>query len=131
MKIVKSSEWVRLRGQLAEEKKICIIDTQVIDKPRTFIVPETVIEKEFFDLDMMVVITGCPFGPVSHNPDGDWGWRCMNEIVTDQFLKNFSEKVNKYMAGVDKALDAARESLEKKYSSQEPLSHLTYTKLLN
>ena len=50
MKYIKSSDWVRLRGQIGANNEICKIDTLVSDKERVFFVPETADELAFFDI---------------------------------------------------------------------------------
>ncbi len=44
MKLLKTSNWIRLRGQF-EADTICKIDSPVSDKERVFFVPETDDEK--------------------------------------------------------------------------------------
>ena len=97
MKIVKSSDWIRLRGQIAlNAKDPCKIDTPIFGEERFFIIPETEIEKQFFQQDSTMYITGYLFGPVTHDPDREWGWRFEKEITAEQVM-DFSNSIITYM----------------------------------
>lgn len=72
MKLIKTSNWVRLRGQIGSNNEVCKLDSLVTDKERVFFVPETDDEKTFFSMDMALNITNIPQGPTAHNPDGPW-----------------------------------------------------------
>lgn len=95
MKFLKTSEWIRIRGQMGPNNEICKIDTAVSDKERVFYIPETDDEKSFFNLDMLIGFTGIPYGPTSHSPD-EWGWRLFAHR-TEQDMVEFSERINELM----------------------------------
>lgn len=99
MKIVKSKNWIRLRGQVISANEVCKIDTLISDKERVFFVPETDEEKDFLYLDTMFLITLLPYGPVSHNPDDEWGWRFYPE-KNEEDVKIFVDGIKKIMASV-------------------------------
>ena len=105
MKLVKTSNWIRLRGQLAANNEICKIDTAVFDKERVFFVPETDDERTFFSIDSALAITSIPCGPTTHNPDESWGWRFFADKTEDD-MKNFTYSIKQY---IERMLDNALE----------------------
>lgn len=98
MKYVKTSNWVRLRGQVGPNNEICKIDSLVTEKERVFFVPETDDEKTFFSVDMALGITGIPYGPTTHNPD-EWGWRFFADKSEDD-MKVFADGVKQAVENV-------------------------------
>lgn len=108
MKLVKSSKWVRLRGQIGPNNEVCKLDTPVSDKERAFFVPESEREKTFFQLDSMLNLTGIPQGPTSHNPDDPWGWR-FYASRTEEDMANFVKGLEKTMGDIyDKGVAGAK-----------------------
>ncbi len=99
MKLVKSSKWIRLCGQVGPNKEICKIDTPVFDKERVFYVPETEEEKAFLSIDMALKLTNIPYGPSSHNPDEPWGWRFYSGR-TEADMKKFADGIIETMGTV-------------------------------
>lgn len=99
MKLIKTSAWIRLKGQDGPKNEICKIDTPVSDKERAFFVPETDEEKTFLSIDMALNFTGIPYGPTSHNPDDPWGWRFLGSR-TEEDMRVFAESVKETMANV-------------------------------
>lgn len=99
MKLIKSSNWIRLRGQEGPNKEICKIDTLVENKERVFFIPETEDEKTFFTIDMALGLSNAPFGPSSHNPDEPWGWRFYANR-TEEDMKKFAESIKEMMDSV-------------------------------
>ena len=99
MKLVKTTNWIRLRGQLGPKNEICKIDTPVTDKERVFFVPETEDEKTFFSVDMALGLTNIPHGPTSHNPDDPWGWR-FYASRTEEDMKVFADSIKQTMEDV-------------------------------
>lgn len=99
MKLVKSSTWIRLRGQEGPNKEVCKIDTPVSDKERVFFVPETEDEKTFFAIDMALNLSGVPYGPSSHNPDDPWGWRFYSSR-TEEDMEQFALSIKETMDDV-------------------------------
>lgn len=99
MKYVKTSNWIRLRGQEGPNKEICKIDTAVTEKERVFFVPETEEEKAFFNMDTLLGFTKVPYGPTSHNPDEPWGWRFFANR-TEEDMQKFAEGVNATMKNI-------------------------------
>jgi hypothetical protein len=99
MKFVKTTNWVRLRGQEGPNNEICKLDTPVTDKERVFFIPETEDEMTFFSIDMALSLTGIPYGPSSHNPDDPWGWRLYASRTEDD-MKAFAEGVKKMLDNV-------------------------------
>lgn len=99
MKLVKSSNWIRLRGQLGPKNETCKIDTPVTDKERLFFVPETEDEKTFLTIDTVLGLTNVPLGPTSHNPDDPWGWRFYANRTEDD-MKIFAESIKEIMNSI-------------------------------
>ena len=95
MKFVKSDEWIRLRGQIPlNSKSGCKIDTAISGEERVFFVPETEAEKSFFEMDKIYILTGMPYGPASHDPDGDWGWRLTANVIESD-MEAFASGIEK------------------------------------
>lgn len=96
MKLIRSKNWIRLRGQVGPNKEIAKIDTPVSDKERVFFIPETEEEKTYFSIDMALNLTNIPQGPSSHNPDEPWGWR-LYPSRTEEDMKRFAESIHEVM----------------------------------
>ena len=93
MKFVKTSKWIRLRGQMGPNREICKIDTPVENKSRIFFVPETEDELSFFSVDLALNITNIPLGPASLDAEiGDWGWR-FYDGRTPEDMKIFADSI--------------------------------------
>jgi len=100
MKLVKSSEWWRRAGQVSGKNgEKAKIDTLVSNKERIFFIPENEDEKNFFDLDKILNLTGVPISPISKDPDGEWGWRFFANR-TEQDLAQFADGIKQMMKGV-------------------------------
>jgi hypothetical protein len=99
MKLIKSSKWIRLKGQMGPNNETCKIDTPVTDKERVFFIPETEDEKTFFTIDMALGLNAIPFGPTSHNPNEPWGWRFYANRNEDDMTK-FAESIKDTMENV-------------------------------
>ena len=99
MKLVKSSTWYRLRGQLGPNNEVAKIDTLVTERSRVFFVPETEEEKTFFGIDMALNLTQVPHGPCSDDANGEWGWRWYDS-KTEEDCQKFAESIKNTMANV-------------------------------
>jgi len=99
MKLVKTFNWIRLRGQIGPKNEICKIDTPVSDRERAFFIPETDEEKTFLSIDMALGLTNLPYGPSSHNPDDPWGWRFYANRTEDD-MKIFADSIKQTMENV-------------------------------
>jgi len=97
MKLIRSSNWIRLKGQEGPNKEICKIDSRVENKERVFFIPETEDEKTFFAIDMALNLSGALYGPSSHNADDPWGWRFYanrTEADMESFAKSIKETMD-------------------------------------
>lgn len=99
MKLVKTTNWIRLRGQVGPKNEICKIDTPVTDKERVFFCAGNRRRKKLLSIDMALQLTGIPYGPSSHNPDDPCGWRFYANR-TEADMMEFATTIKQMMENV-------------------------------
>lgn len=111
MKLIKSKNWIRLRGQVPLDANApCKIDTPIFNEERVFFVPETEMELGFFKADQMIGITGMAIGPTTHDPDQEWGWRFSNDVdeekmrVLETSIEDYMQNALEYYKSIENTL---------------------------